>query len=484
MTERPDDTPEHSPRPWWSPEPDASERAAAPEPAAHPTAEPARPETGPVGRGPNDAVPGSPSSGADPSSSPWARDPHETQQLPFLFAAPQDDQRRGGPQAETGRQRRGRRSAMGVAAVIAAAAIGGGAGAATTYALTTHDSSTSTLSTPAASALPSTASGEQAKAVTPAGSVAAVAQAVLPSVVQITVRSASESGTGTGFVISGDGEILTNNHVVAGATDGQGSVTVEFNDGQRVEARILGTDPTTDLAVIKVNGVKDLKPVKLGSSSDLQVGQQVVAIGSPLGLSGTVTSGIVSALDRPVRTGGADASGEDRTTVIDAIQTDAAINPGNSGGPLVDMSGRVVGINSAIATLGASAGGQSGSIGLGFSIPIDQARPIAQQLAQGQSATHALLGVSVTDVTDNGEPAGAGVQQVTPGSAAAQGGIEAGSVITKVDSRVIDTADTLIAEIRSHRPGEKVTVTWLPRGSSTPKSASVTLGSDAATSRT
>jgi putative serine protease PepD len=246
---------------------------------------------------------------------------------------------------------------------------------------------------------------------------------------------------------------------------------------------VIGTDPVTDLAVIKAQNVSGLTPARLGSTAALKVGQQVVAIGSPLGLSGTVTTGIVSALDRPVRTGGSE-SGSDQATVIDAVQTDAPINPGNSGGPLVDMDGRVVGINTAIASLGPAVGGQSGSIGLGFAIPIDQARPIAAQLAAGKAATHALLGVSVSDVTDRQGPSGAGVMRVESGSAAEAAGLARGDVITAVDGRTIDSADALIAEIRSPRPGDSVKVTYVrgagadSQGSTTTKT--VTLGTDTA----
>ncbi len=248
----------------------------------------------------------------------------------------------------------------------------------------------------------------------------------------------------------------------------------------RPTPRIVGRDPVTDLAVIRAEGVSGLTKATLGSSAALDPGQQVVAIGSPLGLQGTVTSGIVSALNRPVRTG--DATGtENVSTVIDAIQTDAAINPGNSGGPLVNLEGEVVGINSAIASLGASAGGQSGSIGLGFSIPIDQARTIAQQLIDTGSATHAQLGVSVRDDLSSSSSAfsdGALVASVTAGGAAEKAGLGQGDVITKVGDRPVDGADALIAAVRSHRPGDAVVLTYSRNGNES--TARVTLGSDAA----
>ena len=261
--------------------------------------------------------------------------------------------------AEAGRPRRGVTALIAVA--LAAGLVGGGAGAALTA--TALDDGPATASAGAESLRASTASGDVAPA---AGSVEQVAAAVLPSVVSIEVSTGAGGGEGTGVVIDPDGLILTNNHVVAEAASG-GTLRVTFNDGSSAPATIVGRDPVTDLAVIQAEGVSGLTPATLGRSADLDPGEQVVAIGSPLGLQGTVTSGIVSALDRPVRTGGA-SSAETASTVIDAIQTDAAINPGNSGGPLVNLRGEVVGINSAIATLGAT-GGQSGSIGLGFSIP-------------------------------------------------------------------------------------------------------------------
>jgi putative serine protease PepD len=315
----------------------------------------------------------------------------------------------------------------------------------------------------------------------PAGDVEKVAQRLLPSVTQINVAGGGQAGSGTGIIISSDGQILTNNHVVESAADG-GSITVAFNDGSNAKAEILGRDAVTDLAVIKAEGKSGLQPATLGSSADLKVGQEVVAIGSPFGLESTVTSGIISALNRPVRTG--DATGtETASTVIDAIQTDAAINPGNSGGPLVNMNGEVVGINSAIASLGASAGGQSGSIGLGFSIPIDQARTIATQLIDSGSATHAQLGVSVRDASTNGSSTfsdGAAVAAVSAGGAAEKAGLAAGDVITKVGDRAVDSADALIAAIRTQRPGDKVVLTYTHNGKEA--TAQVTLGSDASSS--
>jgi putative serine protease PepD len=367
-----------------------------------------------------------------------------------------------GPEAPPARSPR-RGVALLVALAVAAGLIGGGAGAALTAAL--DEDATPTTSSSATS-LRETAGTTDTPAAT--GSVEQVAATVLPSVVSIQVQAGGGSGEGTGVILSSEGLILTNNHVVASAAAG-GDIQVTFNDGSTADARIVGRDPVTDLAVIEAQGVSGLAAATLGRSADLDPGEEVVAIGSPLGLQGTVTSGIVSALNRPVRTGDS-SSVESASTVIDAIQTDAAINPGNSGGPLVNLRGEVVGINSAIATLGA--GGQSGSIGLGFSIPIDQARAIAQQLIDTGTATHARLGVSVQDAED-----GAAVAVIGDGSAAAEAGLQPGDVITKVGDRVVDGADSLIAAIRSHRPGDDVTLTY--RRGSEDSAVTVTLDSDA-----
>ena len=232
-----------------------------------------------------------------------------------------------------------------------------------------------------------------------------MADKVLPSTVSVLASTNEGFGEGSGVILTADGLILTNNHVIAGATDLQ----VRFNDGTTAAAEVVGSDSVDDLAVLRAQGVSGLTPATLGTSADLAVGQPVVAIGSPLGLSATVTSGIVSALDRPVRAGGGDESSQ--YTVMNAVQTDAAINPGNSGGALVDMSGNVIGINSAIASLSTNAdGGQGGSIGVGFAIPIDQAKRIAQEIIDTGFATHAVLGASVGDATMGGSQITEGVE--------------------------------------------------------------------------
>ncbi len=266
------------------------------------------------------------------------------------------------------------------------------------------------------------------------GSVQDVAETVLPSVVRIDVRSGQGGGSGSGIVLSSDGQILTNEHVIAAAGEGA-DITVSFDDGSRASATVLGSDPLTDTAVIQAEGVEGLTPATIGKSEDLRVGQAVVAIGSPFGLDATVTSGIVSALDRPV---GVAADEQGNATVYPAIQTDAAINPGNSGGPLVDTFGNVVGINSSIRTAGSSSpfgeSASGGSIGLGFAIPIDEVLPIVEQMAAGEEPTHARLGISVSDagITEGQSGAeaiiGALVREVGEGSTAGAAGLETGDV--------------------------------------------------------
>ncbi|MDQ3760349.1 MAG: trypsin-like peptidase domain-containing protein [Actinomycetota bacterium] len=304
----------------------------------------------------------------------------------------------------------------------------------------------------------------------PAGSVAAVASRVLPAVVSLEFRVGDQGGFGSGVVIDGHGYLLTNNHVVAPAANvPQATLEAVFSDGTRLPARIVGRDPKTDLAVVKVEVVNPTV-AQLGTSSTLKPGDSVIAIGSPLGLAGTVTSGIVSAVDRPVRLEGDGGPGN---AVIDAIQTDAAINPGNSGGALVDIAGAVVGINTAIRTLGVNEGG--GSIGLGFAIPIDTAKTIAQELIRTGHYQHAELGVNAASVTD-GKSDGARVQNVQQGSAAAEAGILENDVITKVGNRVIGSADALTVAIRERAIGERVSISLVRDGR--PLVVIVTLKSD------
>ena len=287
-------------------------------------------------------------------------------------------------------------------------------------------------------------------------SIAGIAARVLPSVVSISTVSSNGSGTGSGFVIRADGYILTNNHVVADAADGAGKISVQFNGGKSIRAQIVGRDATYDLAVIKVN-LTNLKPLVLGDSEKVVVGDSVIAIGSPLGLTGTVTTGVVSAKDRPVSAGG---GVDTQNSFINAIQTDAAINPGNSGGPLVDATGAVIGINSAIASMGSSSG-QSGSIGLGFAIPINQAKRTAEQLIATGKSSHPILGVSL-DLQFAGP--GAVISSV-PGAVVASGpadkaGLRSGDLILSIDGRNVANAEALIVAIRSHAPGDAVKITY------------------------
>ena len=291
------------------------------------------------------------------------------------------------------------------------------------------------------------------------GSVADVAARVLPSVVSLEIRTGDVGETGSGVVIDGDGYILTNNHVIStAASNPSAELTVIFDDGQqsRVPAIIVGRDPLTDLAVLKVD-VTGATVAQLGDSAALAVGDPVIAIGSPLGLAGTVTTGIVSAQGRPVRLQGA---GSDTDAVIDAVQTDAAVNPGNSGGPLVDSSGAVVGINTAIRTLG---GDSSGSIGLGFAIPITMAKSVAEQIIQSGTVEHSTMGVNTRSATD-GVTDGAQVQNVQDGGPAAAAGIAEGDVITKVGDRSVGNADELVVAVRGNPVGAAVPVVLMRDG--------------------
>ncbi len=297
------------------------------------------------------------------------------------------------------------------------------------------------------------------------GSIADIAASTLPAVVSILAEGQRDSGSGSGFVIRPNGYLLTNNHVVDLVADG-GTLTVVFSDGERSEGEVVGTNASYDLAVVKVDR-RGLPAVTLGDSEAVRVGDVVIAIGAPLGLDGTVTSGIISALDRPV------TAGQDQADLsyINAIQTDAAINPGNSGGPLLDGRGSVIGINSAIASLAVD--GEVGSIGLGFAIPSNSAKRIADELiATGRSRTP-LMGVQL-DMAYTGP--GARVESVTDGSGAEAAGVEPGDVIIAVNGRVIDDATELVVTVRSYAPGERIKVDY-ERGNQE-RSAQLVLGDD------
>lgn len=312
-------------------------------------------------------------------------------------------------------------------------------------------------------------------------SVAGIAASALPSVVTLHVSGAGEQGTGTGFVLDRKGHILTNHHVVDPAGE-SGDITITFSGGETAEATLVGKDSGYDLAVVKVTGVSGLKPLPLGNSDSVRVGDPVVAIGAPFDLQNTVTAGIISAKERPITAGGEKGDGSD-ISYVDALQTDAPINPGNSGGPLVDSKARVIGINSAIRaadTGGGADGGQAGSIGLGFAIPINQGKRVAEELINTGRATHPVIGVSL-DMKFAGDGARVGdkgkddTPAVTPDGPAARAGIKPGDVITEVDGQRVHSGEELIVKIRAHRPGDRLELTVTRGGDE--RTVTLTLGS-------
>ncbi|MGW3247669.1 trypsin-like peptidase domain-containing protein [Streptomyces sp. NPDC001070] len=376
----------------------------------------------------------------------------------------------GDPQqpAPPGRSRRGPLAAALIAVTLIAGGIGGALGA---Y---VHDSGgAQDVTLPQATA----EAGTRAP-----GSIAGIAANVLPGVVYIHVKGDDGEGTGTGFVLDAEGHILTNNHVVESVAK-NGTISVTFNGGQVKPATIVGRDTGYDLAVIKVSGVKGLHPLTLGDSDAAQVGDPVVAIGAPYGLEGTVTSGIISATQRPITAGGETNSSD--VSYVDAIQTDAPINPGNSGGPLVDAKGLVIGINSAIRSADSGSdpfgnSSQGGSIGLGFAIPVNQAKRVAEQLINDGKATHPVIGVSINlqysgdgaQVSPEGEGDG---DSVTPDGPGAKAGIEPGDVITAIDGKRVHSGEELIVRIRAHRPGDTLQLTVKRDGKE--RAVQLTLGS-------
>ncbi len=345
-----------------------------------------------------------------------------------------------------------------------------------TYAVTRVDGTAAPAAQAGSSATTSAAPVVQADASAPNWSVTAAA--VSPSVVAISVTSGQSGGQGSGVIFDTQGHILTNNHVVtAGGQNSQ--ITVTLNDKRTYDATVVGTDPTTDLAVIKLtNAPGDLKAIALGDANALTVGEPVMAVGNPLGLAGTVTTGIVSALNRPVSTSdqqpsdpfGQQQQSSGEPVVTNAIQTSAAINPGNSGGALVNANGQLIGINSAIASLGSSGGSsQSGNIGIGFAIPVNEARSIAEQLITTGKATHPYLGVSSKDgVVPDGSAkrAAAVLTNVVSGTPADKAGLRVGDAIIAVDGNSIDGSLSLVAQIRERSVGDKVTLKILRNGQS------------------
>jgi len=365
---------------------------------------------------------------------------------PWWLAASQSDQ----PQMST------RSAGISIRLALVMTLLAGGVGAIVDRTLTLHNTN-----------LVSTHSSVQRAP----DSIAGIAARVSPSVVSIDAQTPSGGDTGSGFFIQSDGTILTNNHVVEGAVTSGGSITVNLTNGKSYPAKLIGRDSSYDLAVLKID-VTDAPALQLGDSEMIQVGDPVIAIGSPLGLAGTVTSGIISAKNRAVTSGG----GTGESSFINALQTDAAINPGNSGGPLVDINGAVIGVNSAIASLGASFSSQSGSIGLGFAIPINQAKKTAEQLIKTGKATYPLMGISVDSAYAGGGARIANVPNaILPGGPAAKAGLKAGDIILEIDGKAVANGDELIVAIRSHNVGDRLTVKF-QRGSAT-QTVSLTLTS-------
>jgi putative serine protease PepD len=379
--------------------------------------------------------------------------------------------------------RRRRWTEIGSVAALAAVLASG-----TTYAVTHGDVTADTATAPTAASSQLTQTAPVAQANPQAPNWSATAAAVSPSVVSITVKSQQGGAQGSGVIIDGKGRIVTNNHVVTGA-GGQSELSVTLTDGRTYSATVVGTDPSTDLAVIQMqNAPSDLVPIRTGNADTLKVGDPVMAVGNPLGLAGTVTTGIVSALNRPVTTSQEESPSQDpfgqnqqqgEPVVTNAIQTSAAINPGNSGGALVNASGQLVGINSSIASVGSSdTGGQSGNIGIGFAIPVNEVTSIADQLVADGKAEHAYLGVSTQDdsVKDgSAQRAAASVTAVVGGTPAAKAGLQRGDAIIAVDGEPVDSGLSLVAQVRERGVGDTAKLTIVRDGQR--KDVQVTLAS-------
>ncbi|MCZ2836659.1 S1C family serine protease [Modestobacter sp. VKM Ac-2985] len=449
-----------APRPSAPPPPEAVLRAFAPRGGATGLGEP------PGGRPARRRTAAAPFWKPDAAADPW-RDPHAPAALGAPAQYPEEPQQSApvvlDPQGRRKVRVRDLSVRLTVLALLSLLLVGMVGGTTAWYLGRTADEA------------PLLAEGTQLSEVSPGtsrepGSIADIADRIMPAVVSIEVRLASAGATGSGVVVDAEGGYLvTNNHVISGAADVEGAeIRAVFSDGSGSTARIVGRDPASDLAVLKVDK-PGLVAASLGSVSDLVVGDPVVAIGSPLGLAGTVTSGIVSALDRPVRLSG---EGSDTNAVISAVQTDAPINPGNSGGALVDATGAVIGINTAIASVGGN-GTTGGSIGLGFAIPIDTVRDISEELISTGTAVHASLGVNARSVTD-GTRDGALVLNVEPDSGAAEAGVQEQDVVIAVDGEPVRSSEELAVEVDAHEPGETVTLELVRGGSS--REVDVTLG--------
>ncbi|AEG43365.1 S1C family serine protease [Isoptericola variabilis] len=369
----------------------------------------------------------------------------------------------GGPGDDPGRGPRGPRGwTPVVGAAVVAALVASGGTAALVGAL---DSDAPAALTDVGSSARETDSAPVASSTDQNPDWEAVTAAVAPSVVAIQVAGQQGGSEGSGVIYDDQGRIITNNHVVASAVQG-GAVQVTLSDGRLYEAEIVGLDPTTDLAVVQiVDPPDDLVAASVGDSAAVRVGNAVLAVGNPLGLAHTATTGIVSALDRPVSAQGEGGGGEQ--VVTNAIQIDAAINPGNSGGPLFNAQGQVIGITSSIATLSSGLGGHSGSIGLGFAIPVNLATSIADQLIEDGTAEHAFLGVSLQDTTvtaDGVTRRGAEVVEVSAGSPAAEAGLQPGDVVVALDDKPVNGAESLTASVRERSAGETATLTYVRDG--------------------
>ncbi|HEY9291768.1 MAG TPA: trypsin-like peptidase domain-containing protein [Microlunatus sp.] len=372
-------------------------------------------------------------------------------------------------------RRRGGGRMAGVLAVVALVAlvIGGGAGylgaqVAQRASSEAESPATNGPTQPAPAVTPTATRNESVPPVRGSANTVQIAQQVLPSTVTIRVSSGGSTGLGSGFVLDKHGRIVTNNHVVADGDDQ--TIWVTNSIGHRAKAELIGRSPAYDLAVIQVDDRDGLRPATLGDSARVQIGEAAVAIGSPLGLGGTVTEGIISAVNRPVAVG--EGNSADGQAYLNALQTDAPINHGNSGGPLADGSGSVIGVNSAILT-GSGSNDRSGNIGIGFAIPINQARQIAGLLIRKGYATYPVINATVS--TDNSR-SGVLMSSITPGGAAAQAGLQPEDLVTAVDGQSVFETDDLIVAIRNHRPGDTVTLTYERDGDE--HSATVKLASE------